>query len=248
MPKPRAPPKPAISSVPTKSCQCMAGNHAWSRMAAPGAPTHSRATIEPTAATSTTRRYCMNATSRASAPKAPDISIMTEAPPGAVPHTAVVPGSTFNRASVQPRAVLVATMAITTLRNSGQSSRNLSTMSPVSARATRHPTMVCAARTGSRGVRIVPPLLATRMPAIIGPRSSAAGKPVISSKAASGTELAIRMPHCAREESFAMGGCPRIGRIGWLRHDLASCRLQFNAPYRQRRKRHAGTVSPAGDA
>ena len=118
----------------------------------------------------------MKATSRASAPNSPDITIITEAPPGAVPHTAVVPGSAFSRVSTQPMAPLMATTAITTLRNSGQSLRKATTISPVMARATRQPTTVCAAKMGSRGGRILPPLLPMMMPAIIGPSSSAAGK------------------------------------------------------------------------
>ena len=189
-------------------------------MTAPGGPSHSRATADATAATSTTRRYCMSATSRASAPKAPDISIMTDAPPGAVPHTAVVPGSTLHRVSSQPSAVLAATMPMMTLRKSGQSLRNLNTISPVTARATRQPMMVWAAKTGRRGGRIVPPLHPTTMPAIIGPRSRAAGKAATSSSAARGTEPAMRKTHCERGESlakrvFARGlvGCVMIWRV-----------------------------------
>ena len=79
----------------------------------------------------------MNATSRASAPNSPDISIITEAPPGATPHTAVVPGSTFSRAIIQPSAALVAMMAATTARNSGQFLKKVTMMSPVIERATR---------------------------------------------------------------------------------------------------------------
>ena len=150
--KPSAtPPKAAISSVPAKSCQTRPGNQGTSGVAIPGAPTHSRATTDAMAATSRTRMYCMNATNRASSPKAPAISIITEAPPGAMPHTAVVPGTTFRRVRTKPMAVLMTMMAITTLRNSGQSLRKVSTMSPLMACATRQPTMVCEAKTGRRG-------------------------------------------------------------------------------------------------
>ena len=123
---------------------------------APEGPTHSRATIVAMAATITTRRYCMKATSRASAPKAPDISIIAEAPPGAVPHTAVVPGNTFSRVSAQPSAALRPTMASTTLRNNGQPFTKVSTISLVIERASRQPTIVCAANTGRRGARTWP--------------------------------------------------------------------------------------------
>ena len=178
----------------------MVGNHAESAAAAAGAPTHSRATSEATAATITTRRYCMNATSRGSAPNDPDITIITEAPPGAVPHTAVVPGSDLSRVSTQPMAQLMATMASTTLRNSGQPARKATTMSPVIARATRQPTTVWAASTGSRGGRILPPLLPMTMPAIIGPSSNAAGRAISSKTAASTTEPTARTLHCATRE------------------------------------------------
>ena len=56
--------------------------------AAPASPTHRRATSDAAPATITTRRYCIKATSLASAPKSADINIIAEAPPGAIPHTA----------------------------------------------------------------------------------------------------------------------------------------------------------------
>ena len=61
-------------------------------------PPQRRATIEATRATIMTRRNCMYATNRESPPKLSDISTMTVAAPGAEPHTAVLPGSTFHRA------------------------------------------------------------------------------------------------------------------------------------------------------
>jgi hypothetical protein len=56
---------------------------------------------------------------------------------------------------------------------------------------------------GSRGPRIVPPLVPTTMPAIIGPMSSAAGSPISSNTVASTAETASRTPHCAGAESFS---------------------------------------------
>ena len=95
----------------------------------------------------------MKATSRGSAPKSPAISIMAEAPPGAVPQMAVVPGSTLKRVSSQPMAVLVPRMARPTPRKSGQFLRNVATASPVMDCATRQPTMVCEAIDRQRAAR-----------------------------------------------------------------------------------------------
>ncbi len=170
----------------------------------------------------------MNATSRASAPNSPDISIITEAPPGATPHTAVVPGSTFSRAIIQPSAALVAMMAATTARNSGQFLKKVTMMSPVIERATNRPTMVCATLTGRRGTRIRPPLVASRMPASIGPSSSAAGSATSSSSVASTAEPASRIAHCAGTPRLAMA--PEVCGSGGRRVMLAGCPLRLDAP------------------
>ena len=194
---------PATASVAAKLPQSIGGNQTMAGAAA-DAPAHSHPTSDAASATITTRRYCMNATRRASAPNSPDISIITEAPPGATPHTAVVPGSTFSLAIIQPRAALVAMIAATTARNSGQFLKKVMMMSPVMERATNRPTMVCATDTGRRGTRIRPPFVASRMPASIGPSSRAAGSATSSRSAASMTEPAIRIAHCAGTARLAM--------------------------------------------
>jgi hypothetical protein len=169
----------------------------------------------------------MKATRRASAPNSPHISIITEAPPGAMPHTAVVPGSTFSLAIIQPSAALVAMIAATTPTNSGQFRKNVTTMSPVMACATRQPIIVCAIVTGRRGTRIAPPFRASRIPASIGPSSSAAGKAANSSSAAKTAEPASSAVHCTGMESLSMGPGAREGDTGgvmfWLVVASARC-------------------------
>ena len=88
----------------------------------------------------------MKATSCASAPKASAISIIADAAPGEEPHTAVVPGSTDQRLIAQPRTPLAAITASTTARNSGQSLRNIRTMSCVITPAIRQPISAWAKR------------------------------------------------------------------------------------------------------
>ena len=91
-------------------------------------------------ATITTRAYCMNATSRASAPNASAISIIAVAPPGEAPHTAVEPGSTCQRLISQPSVLLATITAETSAMKSGQSSRNVSIIPGVIEFAMRQPT------------------------------------------------------------------------------------------------------------
>lgn len=86
--------------------------------APPGAP--SEATSEAARATSSTRRYCIKATSLTSAPKASAITTMAVAPPGEDPHRAAEPGSTRQQVSSQPSRKLTATTITTAPTNSGQ--------------------------------------------------------------------------------------------------------------------------------
>ena len=71
--------------------------------------------------TKMTRRYCMKATRRWSAPNAPAISTMAVAAPGDEPQTAVVPGRILQRLISQPSKLDAASVASTTTRNSGHS-------------------------------------------------------------------------------------------------------------------------------
>src|ERR1700689_5093661 len=92
-------PNTASAIVSHNGPAATAGNQSIAALATPPGAAQSRATIEATIATSITRRNCMYATSRGSPPKPSDISTITVAAPGVEPQTAVVPGSTFQRAS-----------------------------------------------------------------------------------------------------------------------------------------------------
>ena len=95
----------------------MAGNQTLAGASTPDVSTHSRAIKAAEIETKMTRRYCMKATSLASAPKAPAISTMAVAPPGAEPQTAVVPGRILKRLMNQPRKLEATRVDVTTLRN-----------------------------------------------------------------------------------------------------------------------------------
>ena len=72
----------------------------------------------------TTRVYCMKATSRMSAPKLADISVMALAAPGEEPQTAVVPGRIAGLASIaQPSSALAAVTETTPTAKTGQWAR-----------------------------------------------------------------------------------------------------------------------------
>ena len=86
-----------MASVAAKAGQSIGGNQTIGAGSTPDVSTHSRAISAAAIDTKMTRRYCMKATSRASAPNASAISTIALAAPGVEPHTAVVPGSTFQR-------------------------------------------------------------------------------------------------------------------------------------------------------
>lgn len=73
------------------------GNQIVSGKAAPDMSTERCATTAAVTATKMTRTYCMNATSRASAPNASAISTIAVAPPGEAPQTPAVPGRICQR-------------------------------------------------------------------------------------------------------------------------------------------------------
>ena len=68
-----------------------------------------------------TRRYCMKATGRWSAPKAPGHQHHGGGGTGGEPQTAVVPGRIRQRLISQPSRLEAVTVATTTPRNSGHS-------------------------------------------------------------------------------------------------------------------------------
>ena len=87
-------PTNATATVPSSAGPSNGGNHS-TPAAAPGAAcVHSRATTGASADTQTTRKYCMNATSRMSDPNSPAMIVITDAAPGDSPQMATVPGRT----------------------------------------------------------------------------------------------------------------------------------------------------------
>src|SRR3982750_2912644 len=100
--------------------------------------------------------------------------VMTEAAPGLVPHSAVVPGSTCQRVINQPSVLEIATTASTPTLNRNQCCSTSPTIDSGTILAIRQPTMPCASTNGVSGSRTVAPLDATTMAAINGPSISAA--------------------------------------------------------------------------
>ena len=80
-----------------------------------------RETPEAVSTTMNTRRYCMKATRRASAPYSSDMAVMAAAPPGEEPQAAVLPGRAPYLVSTQPTtapaAMVVATTASMTIQS-----------------------------------------------------------------------------------------------------------------------------------
>ena len=118
---PARPPTSAMPMVAAKAWRSIGGNQTMGGISMPDVSTHILATSAAVIDTKMTRRYCMKATSRWSAPKAPAISTMAVAAPGEEPQTAVVPGRMRQRLISQPSRLEAATVAITTPRNSGHS-------------------------------------------------------------------------------------------------------------------------------
>src|SRR5277367_2548684 len=134
-----APPR-ASASVPRKGPAARCGNQSMATGAAAPEADHARATSDATSPTHATRRYCMTATSLMSPPKASAISTIAVAAPGDEPQTAVVPGSTFQRARAKPRPDARNMTAPIKVRNIGHFCKIVSKMSGVMLRATRQPT------------------------------------------------------------------------------------------------------------
>ena len=142
---PMAPPmttKPNVVESPAAS----SGGSQTSGIAggAPDRCRQKRAKSEATLATQATRRYCMKATSRASAPKASAISTIAVAPPGAEPHTPTLPGKICQRLMSQPRRLLAAITEVTTANSTGAFASTSWTMDGVIVLAIRQPTTACA--------------------------------------------------------------------------------------------------------
>ena len=89
--------------------------------------------------TTTTRRYCMKATSRASAPNSSAKIIMALAAPGSKPHTAVVPGINLLRLTSHPKKQLMPTVAAVIMMNSVHWLARFAIMDGVIALAIKQP-------------------------------------------------------------------------------------------------------------
>ena len=107
--------------VAAKANASIGGNHTMGGTSTPEVSTHILATSAAVIETKMTRRYCMKATRRWSAPKAPAISTMAVAAPGEEHQTAVVPGRMRQRLISPPSRLEAATVAIITARKSGHS-------------------------------------------------------------------------------------------------------------------------------
>ena len=81
----------------------------------------------------------MKATRRASAPNSAAMITIADAAPGHEPHTLVVPGMTRQRLMTKPRKLLAATIAKTTARMTGHSSRKEERIEGVIALAMKSP-------------------------------------------------------------------------------------------------------------
>ncbi|MNP56577.1 hypothetical protein D3C76_1513120 [compost metagenome] len=126
-------------------------------------------------ATNSTRRYCMNATNRTSAPKSPAIATIAEAPPGDEPQAPVGPGSPLKRTRHQPETPLAASVAKSTSSTSGQSSSNGVRIAGERLCAIMQPSTAWATINRRVGMRTVAPNSPIATPTIIGPSNSAAG-------------------------------------------------------------------------
>ena len=203
--RPSTAPTPAIASVSTTGSHGGSiGPLPWSTFPAAW-PSISRATTDALSTTMMTRRYCMNATSRGSAPYSSAIAIIAEAAPGEEPQAAVVPGSTANRVSPQPTSPPATIVVATVSSISGQSATTVATIEPVIACATRQPISACAAKKNGRGTRTVAPRRASTTPVSIGPSRNAAGNPASASSEATASDTASSTAHCP-------GGRSRLNR------------------------------------
>ena len=135
-----------------------------------------RVTSTATSATTITRRYCINATSRTSAPKLSAMIVIAAAAPGDEPQIAVEPGKTCSFAIIQPRMALAKITEKIQTTNSGQSAAIRPNTDGGMACAIIAPTTACAALNPCLLMVTGRPLMARKMPANIGPSSRAAGR------------------------------------------------------------------------
>ena len=185
----------ASATVSRNGNHAIGGNHTISAAGCAGVMPKMRATAAAAAATISTRRYCMIETSRGSAPYASAIRVITEAAPGLVPHSAVVPGSICSRVMIQPTRVLTATTDSTPTENSTQWLTTSPTIEMGTILAIMLPTMPCANTKGASGRLTRAPAVAIAIEASSGPSSSAAGAWTWVSNAAAARDAAISNAH-----------------------------------------------------
>ena len=147
--------------------------------------------------------------------------VITEAAPGLVPHSAVVPGSTCQRVISHPIVLEIATTATTPTVKRNQWLSTSPTIDSGTILAIRQPTMPCATTKGCSGGRTLPPPEANTIAASSGPSISAAGACSHNRRAARPADSATRIAHCG-----AFGSPPsHPGRSGTGSSATVSCRL-----------------------
>ena len=179
----------------------------------PDVSTQRLATKAAAIVTMMTRRYCMKATSRLSAPKADAIRTMAVEAPGAEPQTAVVPGRMRSRLIDQPRKLDAATVDTTAIRMMGQSAAIVVRMASSMEPAMMQPISVCEALNASEGTRTVKPPTPQAMATSIGPMRKAAGRCAHSRAAATRPEPAARTTHCTARGSADGWGLSLSGDV-----------------------------------
>src|SRR5271154_4184975 len=219
-----APPR-ASASVPRKGPAARCGNQSMATGAAAPEADHARATSDATSPTHATRRYCMTATSLISPPKASAISTIAVAAPGDEPQIAVVPGSTFHRASAKPRPVEKNMTAPIKVRNIGHFWKIVSRMLGVMLRATRQPTKPWATTKAQGGILTCPSNHDTRIAAPTAPSIRAAGRRINSKAVMQMSEALKSATHWrAGRLSFRVIRGIASSEAGWLREWTAAWR------------------------
>ena len=168
-------------------------------------PRSRRETNDAEQTTSATRRYCMKATRRISAPYSSAMAIIAEAAPGEQPQAAVVPGSVPALTISQPTMPPAMTVLVTTSSIVGQSRTIEVRIDGVSVRAIRQPMIACAPIRLQRGERKLEPPTPNVIAAIIGPSMSAPGRAAHSRTAVSSSEAISRASQRRLLEEIGMG-------------------------------------------
>ena len=122
--------------------------------------------------------------------------VITDAAPGLIPHSAVVPGSKCRRVISQPiRLQATTTDTMPTLKSS-QWLRMSPRIDSGTMRAIMQPMMPCATTKAGKGKRTLPPPEAMTIPATKGPSISAAGACSHSRTAPMPTDRTMSAVHC----------------------------------------------------